>query len=486
MRFNPLLCFLKPIYMNRLITIALALSLGTSAQAQQSTTISPKLDVKKIAQSIFAQCLAKQANSNQLKTTAIKQRVVGESNLDLSQGVVVDSVRYVYSSNNGSKFIQGSTFYSVDYPPFILINSDISAYYAPNVSADSFYYFNLDTNQSLSLTNLYTAGYTNKKANFYQTEVVTSQIVDAKTFSLYDNNGRIMGFDNLAWDGTNMVLDSSDKRRLAFDAQGRLVRDTTYQYDLGDWNPYILMEYTYNGAGNITKVEIKFYATITWLSVGQMDITYNSDNKIKTFMISQFNGSSLVPDQTDSMTYNTGNSYPTKHWSSTYDEATSTWTPTTYNYIHSNAQGLADTFINYSWNGTAFDANEMYYMTYNSASNPVKYDYYTYVNGSPSISTTHNFYYEEYTDLSVGNIAQNNNDIVVYPNPTHNTVTVSLKNKAEVAQADFFNAMGQLVLHADFSSSVTLDASALVSGNYYVIVRNSKGEILGTEKIIKQ
>lgn len=488
MRFNPLLCFLKPIYMNRLITIALALSLGTSAQAQQTATLSASLDLKKMANAVLQQALSKQNAATQSKTTVIKQRLKSESNYDMSQTtpIKVDSTRYVYSGSTGSTFTQGMTGYSTDFPPFILMNTDLSSMYAPQVSADSMYAWYVDMNQNITLSNFKTAGYTNKKANFFHTFDAMDSTINTKTFVVWDNNGVLKGYNNLAWDANNNVMDSSDKRRFAYDGQGRLLRDTTYQYDLGDWNPYIMMEYTYNGAGNVSKVLVKFYATITWITVGQMDLTYTNDNKIKTFMISQFNGTAIVPSQADSMKYTANVTYPTQHWSSSYDDATSTWTPTDYNYIHANAQGLADTFINYLWNGVSFDASELYEMSYNNYTNPTKYDYYLFVNGSPVINNTHNFYYEEFNDLAVTDVNKNNSSIVIFPNPSKNSITVSLKNNAETAHVEFFNTMGQSVLRAACISSVTLDASALASGNYYVIVRNSKGEILGTEKIIKQ
>lgn len=475
-------------YMNKLITIALAMSIGTVAQAQQLTSIPAQLDIKKMSNAVLQQAFSKQNSAAQSKTTVIKQRVKAESTIDRSQTTPskVDSSRYVYSGDNGSTFTQGTIGYNTGFPPFILMNTNLTPLYTPDVSADSMYFWSVDLSQTLALANVITANYTNKKANFYNFDDVVDPTNNTKTFSVYDGNGKIIGYNNLMWNTTTSMLDSSDKRRFAYDGQGRLLRDTTYQYDLGDWNPYILMEYNYNGSGNISKVVIKFYATITWITVGQMDLTYTTDNKIKTFMISQFDGTALVPSQADSMKYTTGIAYPTHHWSSSYDGASTTWTPTSYNYIHSNGQGLADTFINHSWNGASYDPSELYVVNYNTNTNPTQYDYYLYVAGSPVLDKSHKFYYEDYNDLAVGDVAKNNNSLVVFPNPTQNTLTVSLKNNAENATIELFSTLGQSVLSAAFTSSITLDASTLASGNYYVIVRNSKGEILGTEKIIKK
>jgi hypothetical protein len=75
----------------------------------------------------------------------------------------------------------------------------------------------------------------------------------------------------------------------------------------------------------------------------------------------------------------------------------------------------------------------------------------------------------------------NNNNIVLYPNPTDKVLTVSLINGKSAKQISVYNALGQKLLTVYNTSVIAVDT--LSQGTYFITVETANGK--ETKQFIK-
>jgi hypothetical protein len=88
--------------------------------------------------------------------------------------------------------------------------------------------------------------------------------------------------------------------------------------------------------------------------------------------------------------------------------------------------------------------------------------------------------------LSTKNVARLQQYILVYPNPTKGSITITL-NSSETVSLEFiiYNSLGQSVGYFELdSSNLEINLSYLSNGIYYYHIEN-KGELISQNKIIK-
>jgi hypothetical protein len=78
--------------------------------------------------------------------------------------------------------------------------------------------------------------------------------------------------------------------------------------------------------------------------------------------------------------------------------------------------------------------------------------------------------------------------VLVYPNPAVNTVTVELENnQIKKPKYEIYNIKGQLVDKGRIKSNVQIiELSTLPEGIYMLNVHDRRGNKMATEKIIKE
>ena len=79
----------------------------------------------------------------------------------------------------------------------------------------------------------------------------------------------------------------------------------------------------------------------------------------------------------------------------------------------------------------------------------------------------------------------NQDEIILYPNPTIESFTMEFKNNVDVAEINVYDIIGKQVFRASFSNSVTINTMGWARGTYFVkMSRNNKSSI--NKKIIIQ
>ena len=78
-----------------------------------------------------------------------------------------------------------------------------------------------------------------------------------------------------------------------------------------------------------------------------------------------------------------------------------------------------------------------------------------------------------------------NNNVIVFPNPTNDLVTIQSKEDTTINSVEIYNTLGQLVENVTVQNtfSTTINLSRLNSGTYFVTVFSEKGKT--TQKLIK-
>lgn len=85
------------------------------------------------------------------------------------------------------------------------------------------------------------------------------------------------------------------------------------------------------------------------------------------------------------------------------------------------------------------------------------------------------------TVVNLGTHDFNNNNIVVFPNPTDKVLTVSLINGESVKQISVYNTLGQKLLTV--YNTTVIEVSSLSQGTYFITVETANGK--GTKQFIK-
>lgn len=96
-------------------------------------------------------------------------------------------------------------------------------------------------------------------------------------------------------------------------------------------------------------------------------------------------------------------------------------------------------------------------------------------NGNPNCQVTSNcqLTVEEFT----------NNDVVLYPNPAKNSLTITTKQDVTISSISIYNMLGQLV-QVQTNPTESIDVSGLQSGSYFMRIASDKGSATG--KFIKE
>lgn len=92
------------------------------------------------------------------------------------------------------------------------------------------------------------------------------------------------------------------------------------------------------------------------------------------------------------------------------------------------------------------------------------------------------------SSASVQNMANNETNVALYPNPAHDEVNVVYDPSAEIKNIAVYNIIGKVmaVYKPTDNSSANLNIENLPSGIYFVRLMNSRGAMVATRKFTKQ
>ena len=86
--------------------------------------------------------------------------------------------------------------------------------------------------------------------------------------------------------------------------------------------------------------------------------------------------------------------------------------------------------------------------------------------------------------ISVDEIS-NNSDIKIYPNPTDNKLYIELRENKPII-IEIFNLLGKAVYKNNVKTNFNIDISILAKGIFILRIKDENGNILKTQKIVKE
>lgn len=281
------------------------------------------------------------------------------------------------------------------------------------------------------------------------------------TINSYDIDGNLAIATSFYWTGT----DWTNSSRTLYNYTNNMVSSEVYQYwnsFNSNWINYRQTQYTYNGAGKMTTTVLGYWnsSTGTFMNSSKTTNTYNANDDIETMLY--------------------------QYWSS----GTGTWqNSSNVVYTHDTAHNaIAQVDQNWNFSNNAFVNTTRFRRTFNQHNQMTTETSQRWNLGgfweNLSGDTYSRYYYQTYT-LGVAVLNSSIDDVLLYPVPATNMMTVATSFKQPQAfTVAITDMMGRVV--RQWSESATADykkmipTSDLSAGNYILQIK------CGGDRTVKQ
>ncbi len=418
------------------------------------------------------------------KSPSTEERVIASS-LYNNAGLT-DTIHLTYSGNRGSEFDYNQLrydFYANPYDgnPMFEFNGHINE---PQVLSDTLTDWTAgDIPLSLS-ENVFSSYNDNNNLTLF-TDIYTDTINnhDIKYLNVFNSDNNVTASYSFSWNGN--VWDSLGERYFSYNASKLLMQDSTYAKGSTGWSLMYKNAYAYNSSGDLVQVD-NYNRSSSWVINIEYVNTYNSSHQLISVVTNTLDVHAMY---VDSFSYVNGISYQ------------SSWTEYSPGLVvrylkHFNATGLPDTAyvgdwdtITHNWISGEAEEDIFNYDAYNEPVNGVSYSYLdTSFNTTPGYME--NFYYETYSPTNVKNITDQD-DFVVYPNPSSDKIFISQKNAvaAKSLQISIVNVSGQRVLTETLSAAnktEEISVAGFTPGTYWLTIQDLSGNILHKQAVVRQ
>lgn len=324
---------------------------------------------------------------------------------------------------------------------------------------------------------------------------------------IYDSNNNLINETGLLWNGNNwknqFLITNS------YDIYNNIMYSLWQVWGDSLWVNVSLNSYTYDANNNPIIYLYQIWDSTTWINNFQITCTFDLNNNITSKYWQTWDSTTWENSSLDTtFIYDINNnliSYLRKNWDST---SWANYHLFTYTYdINNNMMSFLDqiwngtTWDNYSlstynydvndnminctnqdWDSTAWTNSEQYIYTYDS-NNFKKSKVFKQWNSSDTcFDPTDSSYYYFHTVVGVDEFSEQSIDIILFPNPCTDIMTVIGQNKSIL---QILNLNGQIIKSVFCDSKATkVDLTDLSSGVYIVRVKTDKKII--TKKIIKE
>jgi hypothetical protein len=408
------------------------------------------------------------------KTTALKKRLIASA---YSQnGILVDTNRYYYSGYRGSTHPNLYSYVDLYVPQanrnFFGGNLTDQQF----IKSDSSINWRTDSQGDLIMTRKKTYAYNtgNKVVSSLDSLEAWYYIRNDLT---YDAMGRLTSY--IAYDtfgGTQFIPKYTVF--IKYDLAGRRVQDSAFglQFPL----PYFKTDYAYDNNGNMLLQFNWNMLNGLWEPGSQAVFAYDASNRLVSYLSQYYYLGDLYDSYKDSFNY-TGNNVQFTNNIDYYPDGAGGWLPISLEKDIINSMGVVDTYYLYEATMTGWDTIERDYVVYD-ADGLAQYGHGFEYLGNGVYNTNpydmQKWYWEEYDDPTGVVNMQKNGEIVLYPNPVNERLTIRRSN-ADKASVTIFNMQGMLVYSKTLEGRENvLDLSGMVPGSYAVLVRDAKGSIV--------
>ena len=299
----------------------------------------------------------------------------------------------------------------------------------------------------------------------------------------FDVNGNLILQMNYIWDsGTGQWINST-KNEYTYDANGNLTLQVSSRWDSGSgqWNNYFKLENTYDANGNVT-LELRYSwdsGSGQWVEYMKVEYTYDANGNQTLMVYSRWDSGSAQ------WIYSFKNDY-------TYDENGNRTIEVSYNWISGSGQWIEHSKVKSTYDMTVLSSElispEYFLIYYNKILTRTSYRWDTYVD--QWVEQSGNIYYYSPVQATLINRVNDNNMIMLYPNPARETVFIQLNgiNTTKGFKATLYNATGkQLPLKYSATGEKTIQATVSdIPPGYYLLRVSSDKKIKIFKLIIRR
>lgn len=483
--------------MKQLSILLLAATVATTTQAQQKENRFSIIKNGKSTeqfQNHVRSLLSHQTQQQIAKPTAVGHRLKAAVTKDASN-TIMDTTLLKYSGTNSSTYDFNYMKYQTGYSSFgftpNLYPYDFSSI---SIKSDSVWNWTFD-GTSFTISYINAASHNNNGTfNFIEDFYFNAGAPDGsdKYMNVIDGQGRQSQMYYL--ENTTGTYDSTGKMLVTYDNNNRVIADSIYDYNAGDWESSGLIRFTYDVSGNLdTFMLMQDAAPNSWEPIVAYKHYFDNSKRLIKVVGFQDQGAGLQPVVMDTFEYTGNLNFFSKLTEFTVDPNTSLMSPSYLIEKHLNSNNLPDTMYTMQYNAvTIWDTLSVNTFQYNADNNVEYQNYYSTVSPiSSPLMAAYKFYYEtyNYTPASVNSLSTKA-AMVVYPNPTTNEITLLWKEGKNInTTVSLYNMMGQQLMSQPIqwnSTTQKLSLTSLSSGMYLLVVKDANGNILFNTTIQKQ
>lgn len=475
--------------MKPLCTLSLAVCVSVSAMAQSKHTPGHQFFKPNAHQRQIANMLLMQQMPTAQKTTALTERVIAESYYEQS---LVDSIIYHYPGQNPSHYNYLLLYYNSEYNP--TVNASINYLNLtpkPEMLYDTMTYLT-DNGSGLALVQTQAATYdaAYNRTNFTEYFYTSGSVGNGNRYINIYTGGNLTESTWMVWDAGTMSWNDQAKRYTTYNAQGMRLKDSLVDVTASP-TPVQNNLYTYDASGRLAKLE--FTDGVSASVMQDMQFEYYSNGLTKRIIQHIDFGAGLIAAVRDTFAYSGSKNHCSLWREYQYNTMTGQFQGIIEFKKHINAQGLPDTSIISQDNLGTWEPLAMGYTVFNSFDNPVRTEQYTYSGGVPVATpdAIGYYYYEQYNNTAVKNVAATQANMIAYPNPATGTLNLTWKDAkaGERISIQLLNAVGQLVYSESLNwqqPTEQLQIGNLPTGTYRLVVSDKTGAAIYQQAVVKQ
>ncbi|MCB9045175.1 MAG: T9SS type A sorting domain-containing protein [Chitinophagales bacterium] len=412
-------------------------------------------------------CQARSAS----KPTVVMKRMVANSYY--LNGSITDSNRYFYSHGRGSANKGPDSYYT--------FYSMTGYNQVNNLPCDTLVNWH-DYGSGFNLNAVYRYEYN------VQNKVIFTELKDDYIWlqykGYYNSGGMLERIDILdTFGATALTVKSS--MYVIYDGQGKRIEDSTYSVINSMQTGR--RTYTYDSNNNLIDFSSYRYVNSQWELSLRNTFTYDGQNRQITQVTSADYGNGFMNQQKDSFSYTGNNTDPSFHETFSWNDNTNQWEDYEILVYTFGNNSYYDGYTIYKYNN-GWDTVEQDVYVYEGNDLFVRSNGYKYIGGGQFSTTPYdqsNLYFEEYYPASVLNNLSAKTKMNIFPNPAGEMLHV--RADKDIAFVKIVASNGVVV--ADLAAAqhtATIDVSQLVQGVYTVVLTDKGGDILGSDRFVKQ
>lgn len=295
----------------------------------------------------------------------------------------------------------------------------------------------------------------------------------------YDANNNETSEVNKSW--SNSVWTDVDSDAYSYDANNNEISQTDYSWDTSSWQPYGEELNTYNASNDEVSVVDKNGSGSVWVNEDSAASIYNASNKSTNGVNYIWRSSVWVKNDSEVLTYNTANKLTRELY---YNWNTTKWDTSAEHLFTYDTNNNKTSEIDREWSSIGWVTEVSDFFTYDIY-NIEQSDAYREYDTTGKVTSGDSDYYYFNDVLGINNLAEQNENVLVYPNPSNGSFILSLSTVNEKCNVELFNMLGENIYQAKINSNNTeINLGRQPQGVYLYRVLKETGELIGEGKIV--